>query len=314
MNDDPGLSEIEDRYQARNEYASAHWQGVLQRLFSFFGDHRSEMLSLSDIKSIVKPTSEAFAGIQTVEIERIVGSEDRYADFSRSFLPRTQHSRDRWVNIRMAHFRGIELPPITLYELGGIYFVRDGNHRVSVAKRLGAQYIDAEVTSLASKIALHPEMTREEIKESIIELERKQFYSETGLDNLRPRGKLVFSETGRYQELFEHIKAYRSCLREMRREEVPFEEAMLAWYDEFFFPVVTVVEEERLLRRFPGRTAADLYLWIVKHQTEVNKCYRHISSIRSAVRSFADKYGKYSKFGRSLRQKVKGFLRRLLPR
>jgi hypothetical protein len=207
----------------------------------------------------------------------------------------------------MAHFKGVELPPVTLYELGGVYFVRDGNHRISVAKRLGVQYIDAEVTSLASRISLHPDMTRQQIKESIIEFERKEFYGETGLDKLRPRGKLVFSETGRYREILEHIQTYRNCLQEMRQEDVSFEEGTLTWYDEFFFPVVTVVEEERVLRRFPGRTAADLYLWIVKHQQEMNESYQHISSIRSAVRRFADRYGK------SFLQKVQRFFRRLLP-
>lgn len=302
------MRESEDSYQAHNEYMSAQWRGMLQRIFSVFGDHRTEMLSLTDVKSMVKPTSETFIGIKTVAIDLIVGSEDRYRDFSRNFLPKRRHNLERWVSIRMAHSKGINLPPVQLYKLGGVYFVRDGNHRVSVAKRFGGRYIDAEVTSLGSKITLDPDITRREIMERIIELEKREFYGKTGLDKLRPRGKLTFSETGRYSEILEHIRTYRSCLQEMQHEEIPVEEAMLSWYDGFFFPIVTVIEEERVLRRFPGRTSSDLYLWIVRHQEEMNKTYQHMSSIRSAVRNFSLRHGK------NFIQKGQELLRRVLHR
>jgi hypothetical protein len=307
MSDNLGrLKSLEDRNQARDEFVKARGREMLQRIFTLFGDRGRELLSLSDIKSLVKPTSETFVGIKTVAIDLIVGSEDRYGDFSRSFLPKRRHTSERWVNIRLAHLKGIHLPLVKLYELGGVYFVRDGNHRISVAKRFGGRYIDAEVTSLGSKITLDPDNTRQEIKERIIELEKREFYSKTGLDKLRPRGKLTFSEAGRYGEILEHIRTYPSCLQEMRHEEIPVEEGMLAWYDEFFFPIITVIEEERVLRRFPGRTAADLYVWIVKHQKEMAKTYQHMSSIRSVVRNFSLKYGK------NFIQKGQKLLRRLI--
>jgi hypothetical protein len=135
-------------------------------------------------------------------------------------------------------------------------------------------------------------MSRREIEERIIELEKREFYSETGLDQLRPRGKLVFSEVGRYREVLQHIQAYRNCMQEMRRGNVPEQEALLAWYDDFFFPVVAAIEEDRVLRGFPGRTAADLYLWIVRRLKELNGSGGGPLSIKSAVRSFSEKYGK----------------------
>jgi len=299
---------IDDRFQARDEFRKARGRELLQRIFTLFSNRQRELLSLSDIKSMVKPTSETFVGLKTVAIDLIVGSEDRYGDFGRSFLPKRRHTSERWVNIRLAQMRGIHLAPVQLYELGGVYFVRDGNHRISVAKRFGGKYIDAEVTSLGSRITLDSDNTRQEIKERIIELEKLEFYSKTGLDKLRPRGKLTFSETGRYEEILEHIRAYRSCLQEMKQEEIPVEGAMLSWYDEFFFPMITVIEEERVLRRFPARTAADLYIWIVIHQKEVCKSYQHFSSIRSTVRNFSLNYGK------NFIQKGQKFLRRLLNR
>ena len=309
MNDNQeSLKSFEERYQAHDEFRKARGRELLQRIFILFGNRQRELLSLSDIKSIVKPTSETFVGIKTVAIDLIVGSEGRYGDFNRSFLPKRRHTRERWVNVRVAQMQGIHLPPVQLYEFGGVYFVRDGNHRISVAKRFGGQYIDAEVTSLGSRITLDPHNTRQEIKERIIELERREFYSKTGLDKLRPRGKLTFSETGRYGEMLEHIRTYRNCMQELRQEEISVEEGMLAWYDEFFYPIISVIEEEHVLRRFPGRTAADLYVWIVNHQKEMTKTYQHMSSIRSAVRSFSLKYGK------NFIQKGKKLLRRLLHR
>ena len=92
------------------------------------------MLSFNDVKKILKPQNEVYAGMQIVPINKIVGSEGRYQDFDNHFLPRTNLLKSRWARVDEAHLNDIVLPPIQLYEIGGLYFVRDGNHRVSVAK------------------------------------------------------------------------------------------------------------------------------------------------------------------------------------
>jgi hypothetical protein len=72
-----------------------------------------------------------------VQIDRISGSEGRSSDFDRAFNPLRSHNRDRWLGITAARRRGKSLPPIELIQVRGVYFVRDGHHRISVARALG---------------------------------------------------------------------------------------------------------------------------------------------------------------------------------
>jgi len=90
-------------------------------------------------------------GVTTIPVDRVVGTVDRVdGSFDRRFRPSLAVSRDRWVRLAEASRRGATLPPIDVYEVGGRYYVRDGHHRVSVARALGQLYIDAEVTSIAT--------------------------------------------------------------------------------------------------------------------------------------------------------------------
>lgn len=91
--------------------------------------------------------AESYRGVRSVAIDRIVGSVDRADDFDRTFLPRRRHSAGRWQRVARAHVEGIDLPPVQLYEIDGAYFVQDGHHRISVARRYGQEFIEAEVTA-----------------------------------------------------------------------------------------------------------------------------------------------------------------------
>ncbi len=84
-------------------------------------------------------------GIQNIAIDQIIGSEGRTRDFDNQFWPVTEHSRDRWVNIAVAMGSGIPLPPVQLVRTANGYIVRDGNHRVSVARAFGQEVIEAEI-------------------------------------------------------------------------------------------------------------------------------------------------------------------------
>ena len=81
-------------------------------------------------------------------VRQIRGSEGRCADFDADFRPLQTHSKGRWVNVAVARERGMGLPPVELIQVGDVYFVRDGHHRISVAKALGEEAVDAEVTVL----------------------------------------------------------------------------------------------------------------------------------------------------------------------
>ena len=87
-------------------------------------------------------------GIQEILLAAIVGSSGRYNDFDLRFLPRRKDINDRWVNIAQAHYDGVQLPPVQVYKIGDAYYVNDGNHRVSVARVLGNETINAVVTEI----------------------------------------------------------------------------------------------------------------------------------------------------------------------
>jgi hypothetical protein len=87
-------------------------------------------------------------GRRVVAVDKIVGSAGRFKDFDGNFLPVRRNLGERWKRVDRAFHLGVDLAPVVLYKLAGRYFVLDGNHRVSVARYQGVQWIEAEVTQL----------------------------------------------------------------------------------------------------------------------------------------------------------------------
>jgi hypothetical protein len=232
-----------------------------------------------------------YRGSQTVPIKMVAGSEGRYHDFNKFFLPKKEHLRYRWQRVDEAHIQDIILPPIQLYEIGGAYFVRDGNHRVSVAKMQKVEFIDAVVTSLATEININPSMTTDELREELIKYEKNIFYEKTSFAELTNCSTLDFSSPGRYDVIYNHILVHKYYLNESQNEEIPFNEALVSWFNNVYNPVIAIIREQWLLINFPGRTEADLYVWIIKHWDFLKKKYGKYSLVKAAE-DFTNKYGK----------------------
>ena len=112
---------------------------------------RSTLLSPEHLRRSGVPASGAmYRGRRTVEVSRIVGSVGKHEHFDPNFMPHSRASAEKWKRIDRAFRLGVELPPVSLLQLGGDYFVSDGNHRVSVARFHGVEWIDAEVTESKS--------------------------------------------------------------------------------------------------------------------------------------------------------------------
>ena len=272
---------------ARSDFGRARQREIMSRILGMLKSQKDEMLSLPDVRRIVRPEGETYRGMQTVPIAKIVGSEGRSRDFNRAFLPRHDKMMRRWVNVDVAHYQNVILPPIRVFEIGGAYFVRDGNHRVSVARLQGAEFIDAEVTSLASEIAIEPGMSRGDITRAVIDFERRRFMAETGLAERRPGADLRFTEIGRYDELFEHIREHKWYLNLDKRTEIPLADAAASWYDRVYLPIVAIIREGRLLARFPTATEADLYVYIAHHWAELGRKYGPIFTLEEAAEDYS---------------------------
>ncbi len=281
----------------RQDFSRVRMKETLGRILALLQPQKDEMLSLGDIRSLLRPESETYKGMQTVRIAKIVGSEGRYKDFTKAFLPRHDKLMRRWMSVDEAHYRNIILPPIKLFEIGGAYFVRDGNHRVSVAKAQGAEFIDAEVISLSSEILLTPGMTRDEIKRAVIGFEKSRFFQTTKLDRHRPDCSLEFTEIGRYDELLSHIREHKWYINLDKPEEIPFDEAAVSWYDRVYAPIIAIIRESNLISRFPGATEADLYVYIGKHWAELNARFGPLFTLEEAAEDLSTVRRRYGALG-----------------
>ena len=130
---------------AHTLYTSARKQGQRGQIWAGLGGRSRGLLSLAEVRTACSVEGQSDAGIRTVSIDRIRGSENRCTDFDADFHPLCEHNRDRWLSIAQARQRGRALPPVALIQVGDLYFVRDGHHRISVARALGQKAIEATV-------------------------------------------------------------------------------------------------------------------------------------------------------------------------
>jgi len=274
------------KFQAHEDFVKARNKAWVNDLQNLMNPDKKKLLSFNDVKKILKPQNEVYAGLKVVPIKKIVGSEGRYNDFDNHFLPRSNELKQRWMNVDEAHLSDVVLPPIQLYELGGLYFVRDGNHRVSVAKAQGVEFIDAEVTSLQSEIQLPATVQQNTLLEAVITYEKRVFYSETHFGDLTDCWDLDFTATGRYDVIYNHILVHKYFINEQQSTEIAFTDALVSWYTTVYLPVITVIEKYRLLADFKNRTKSDIYVWVVKHWDRLKQKNGNDYSLDAATQDF----------------------------
>jgi len=254
-------SAVEDFHRARLQ---AKLEDVMARLMG----RSAELLSYEEVRRQLKAREGRSRQLEDIPLDAIVGSVGRYKDFTRSFLPKQESARDRWARVEVA-MTGLEgVPPIEVYQVGDAYFVRDGNHRVSVARRLGSDHIQAYVTEVNTKVPLSPDVEPDDL---IIKAEYAEFLEHTNLHEVRPEADLRLTVPGRYRILEEHIKVHRYFMGVAEERHVSYEEAAAHWYDSVYLPVVRLIRKRGILRDFPERTETDLYLWLSEHQAELEE-------------------------------------------
>ena len=136
-----------DFHRALLKASLRRWKARLRRECT----HDDRLLSFDEAKGGLTRWTQGYLGMRTVEVEKITGSVGRFRDFDGDFLPLNKSMGGRWGRIDHAYHRGEELPAVSLYKVGDAYFVRDGNHRVSVARYHGIAAIDAEVVEISGQ-------------------------------------------------------------------------------------------------------------------------------------------------------------------
>lgn len=303
---------FEDRVRA--DFERARQKAFLHDLLAIFARRPNDLVSYHELRRRLSPDGESYRGVQTVPIAQIVGSMDRFNDFDREFLPRRRHTAGRWKNVDRAYYEDVTLPPVQLYKVGDVYFVKDGNHRVSVARERGQEYIDAEVIEGHVRAPLYASMRPDEL---LLQAEYAEFLRRTDLDRLHPDHDIRPTALGRYDEIWEHIEGHRAWLESIRHQPVSVAEAVDDWYRYIYCPIVEVARERGVLERFPDHTEADIYLWVTRHRWELERELGHDVGPVAAAGDYAAHVSPWSGFAERLAAAARNLIRlpgRLLRR
>lgn len=249
--------------QSRHDYARARFKAFWRGILAAMSGETNTLLSYDDIKEKLHIGGPIYRGLKTVRVDQIVGSLNRYHEFDRAFLPLQDKTADRWQRVNQAFYNEISLPPVVLYQVGEVYFVVDGHHRVSVAREQNQIYIDAEVRECATKVSITPDIRPEDLQDLH---DKVHFIERTEIDHIRPDAKIDLTISGGYDRMLEHIAVHRYFMGLDEQRDIGEAEAVAHWYDTVYLPIATVVRESDILQEFPGRTEADLYLWVLDHQ------------------------------------------------
>ncbi len=301
------------RHQA---LAREHYKRNVQRaqvadLLGLVTGRSTDLVSFEEVAKKLKARQQVEMGTQMVPVAKIVGSVGRYRDFTRTFLPRASANPERWIRLDAAVNALENVPPIELFKIGDVYFVRDGNHRVSVARANDVSYIEARVTEVKTPIPLTVDDFERD--QWLIKAERAEFLARTEMDRLRPDHQISVTEPGRYEIMLHHIEVHR-YLRDLEAmqtgsSELSWDEAVCSWYDHVYMPIVEVIRSEGLLKDFPRRTEADLYLWVAYHRERLAREY-DLAPLDpdTAVQTFASMHDD-NLFGRTWKGLMQGFHR-----
>ncbi len=274
------------------EFENARFVSLLKNLKYLLVGRNNELLSFEKVKKGFGLYKQNNLGVRPISLDDIIGSIDRYSDFDRYFLPKKDHLQRRWAQIHNLLLRDVILPPVKLYKVGRVYFVLDGNHRVSVSKKMGVKYIDAEVIEFITDVEITPDMDPKEI---FILIERENFLNLTGLKINRPDIKTRVTAPGQYDILLMQINKLLVQLNENRKENeklLTFEEASLIWYESIYLPAIDMIKNYGILEKFPNRTKTDLYIWINEHKRYLSLKYGREVIIKFAAKDIILRYNK----------------------
>ncbi len=286
------INDIKYETGSDSEFDNARFKSLLRSLRYFLVGKNNELLSFEKIQKNLELHNQRNLGIKTVKIKDIVGSLDRYKDFDSYFLPKKMNLQRRWANIHNLLVRDVILPPVILYKVGDVYFVFDGNHRVSVSKKMGVEYIDAEVIEFTTDVKINSRMDANQI---FILAEKEKFLNLTGLKHERPDNKMRITAPGQYDFLLGQINKLMVQMNENKKADeklTTFKEASLFWYDNVYLPAIEIIKRYGILQKFPKRTKTDLYIWINEHKRYLSLKYGREIITKFAVKDIVNRYSK----------------------
>lgn len=280
--------------KALDDFHRLRGKAAFDRFWAGIRGESLDLLPYDEVSSKLRAVSQTNIGLKQVPLKNIVGSVNRTSDFDRNFRPLSDDDGSRWANVKAAMTSPLTpgVPPVSLYKIGEAYFVMDGNHRISIAKQMGLDSIEAYVTEVRSKVPLSSSFTLEELAEKAA---LADFLEDTHLDRILPGIDLSLKRIENYPLLKEHINVHQYYMGIDQNREVSFDDAALDWYDHVYTPVVRIIEDSELHYEFPEFTITDLYLWVLDKQQALLEEHGTPFKTENVVDFVASQEGKQTK-------------------
>ena len=263
-------------------FDAARLGAVMQDLLALVRKRPRDLLPFEEVRDRLKLRRVVDRGTREVPLGQIVGTFGRRGEFNRAFLPRSEALRERWEDVKDLAEGTSGFPAVELYQVGDAYFAVDGHHRISVARSLGAPSIEARVLEFLTPVPLGADASPEDVlqKEGLAD-----FLETTGLV---PSSSDEFRVThpGDYAEMLDHVAVHRYFLGLDLARDVSWEEAVRSWYETLFRPMAGTIRASGILRDFPGRTEADLYLFTARHLHDLRRRWGDDVAPERAVQHF----------------------------
>jgi hypothetical protein len=267
---------------AENDFLRLRRRQVLSRLAQWLRrqpDDVSEILPFDEVVAALGRTGERrLPGTQVVDLDTIVGSVDRTRDFDRWFRPRSARTRERWERLARAQRRGESVPPVELYRVGELHFVRDGHHRVSVAHALGLRRIEAFVTVVTTAVDATGIGRRGDLISKDL---RRVFLDRVPLPGPALATILVTAPWS-YAELSEAVEAWGFRLMQQEARYLDRRTVARRWYGEEFRPVVRMLGQAGLIGE---RTDAEAYLQLAALRYRLTRTHRWDDEVIDQLRT-----------------------------
>jgi hypothetical protein len=233
---------------AQSDFSRARRRQALSRLARRLRrepDDVNVILPFDEVVDALGWRGERRLGLKVIPLDSIVGTVDRSRDFDRRFRPTSRRVRRRWEGIAAAIRRGESMPPIDVYRIGELHFVRDGHHRVSVARAMGLDSIDAHVTEVVTAVGAEQ---RTRLRDLALKSHERLFFERVPLPaELRPRIQLT--DEWRYAELAESVEAWGFRAMQELGEFMTREAVAEGWFRDEYEPVVGMLREADLIGR-----------------------------------------------------------------
>ena len=276
MPKDTGLPRADAQYdfsRARRRRALARLSARLRR-----ADDVDHILPFEEVVQALGRVGERRLGEQTIPLDSIVGTVDRSREFDRAFRPTSQRVRERWERINLAQRRGQAMPPIDVYRIGDMHFVKDGHHRVSVAHALGHSDINAYVTEVLTQVGADHEIRMRDLP---LKSHERLFYDRVPLPP-EARKRIHLSDEWTYAALAEAVEAWGFRVIQARERPMSRHEVAEAWFREEYEPVVAMLDEAGLIPK--GVTDTEAYMHVAALRYMILRTHEWDDQIIDAIR------------------------------